>query len=496
MDLVLVESIVILCAFLTLIRPFVKSFQDIEGTHFLSFFGFLLLVFIFVVYGFRPELIPLSIFVFFLFLTDIPGIMRIWRHLKYDDYGEASLLLRSVAFVLLLVLSFVAVRYAPFSEQKPDIRGFFTGREFSITSDIEVFVREATPTAPLVLVAPSVVGSAEGLTSLFATLHNRGFTVVTFSQESVDFFPSFSGMLKDRKRQGNLLKIGSALLLGEHWNVANQLGKELVKKREEALKLVFSWVYQEYGLRQGGFEIPFFCVAYDISAEAIENLLDKEEIGEPPQQSSSQFPSEKVEVLPKGISQGATALGLPSEKNPRLSFLRALVLVEKTTFTSYAFESLDNHENNSLKAFLRFFSGLKRANQEQKNFTIPVLFAVSDRITSERIRHSRYFFVEKSFSQSLYPRFLVAVEGAGIFDYSDIAQFYPLLELFFRGTGKRVITMGYYPETLGNLIGNFFVNFLVPPLKGDMQKVPIYSKTLVESNWGWKQSEKEVVGIP
>ncbi|MEJ5188667.1 MAG: hypothetical protein WHT84_05610, partial [Breznakiellaceae bacterium] len=97
MDLILVESIVILCAFLTLIRPFVKSFQDIEGTHFLSFFGSLLLVLIFVVYGFRPELVPLSIFVFFLFFTDIPGIIRIWRHLKYDDYGEGSIVLRGLA---------------------------------------------------------------------------------------------------------------------------------------------------------------------------------------------------------------------------------------------------------------------------------------------------------------------------------------------------------------------------------------------------------------
>jgi hypothetical protein len=497
MDLILVESIVILCAFLTLIRPFVKSFQDIEGTHFLSFFGSLLLVLIFVVYGFRPELVPLSIFVFFLFFTDIPGIIRIWRHLKYDDYGEGSIVLRGLALLVLVGVSFIAIRYAPFSEQKSDFASLFTKKQLPTTSDINLFVKEAIPTAPVVLVAPPVVGSAESLSSLLTILCERGFTVVTFRQESVDLFPFLSGSLKDRRRQGNLLQIGSALLLGEHWSVANQLGKELVKKREAALKAVFPWVYQQYVLRQEGLEVPFFCIAYDVSAEAIENLFLRGEIG-----VSRTGPlmggSEKVELPHEEKNQSEVAVVLPSEEKGKTSFLRALVLVEKTTFTSYVFENLDDQESNNKwqNVFKSFSFGVKKERQEQKELPIPVLFAVSDRITSEKVRHSRYFFVEENMAQNSYPRLLVAVEGAGVFDYSDIVQFYPLLELFFQGTGKRVITAGYYPETLGNLIGNFFVNFLVPPWIEGIQKVPVYGKTFVETNRWWKQPGKELIGIP
>jgi len=85
----------------------------------------------------------------------------------------------------------------------------------------------------------------------------------------------------------------------------------------------------------------------------------------------------------------------------------------------------------------------------------PLMVLVSDRIKKTEERDHRYASLVRVVHQSEAPALLVALTGAGPFDYSDVTVQYPIYSALLGGIGNRVRSPAYYVESTVALINNF-----------------------------------------
>lgn len=418
-DLVLLVWLLIVLVGLELVRPFVKSIRDITGIILFPILALVLLLLVLYIYGFRPELVPLGVFIFIIVLFRIPKLISLLQRLREDEDRTPSLVLFFIGFLFLSVTGAVAIVFSPSKEflsgkdtaplaAAKDNYETFVLKDSSVGT--EYFIRSykvsAEKTRGTILVIPPVSGSVEVVDSICTPLFAKGLSIVTLSQNGLDL-PAYDVLHKpvapSIKRTAEYLL---SFIAGLRYKTPNEYGRSIEDERLRAIERVIS---------QGEYELPLYIIGY-------------------------------------GAGGAAALRYLAQHKDNPVS---ALINIEGPLFYSLEFNERDR-EASGVKGFFatllpRSFSHIGTVPLIEK----PLMVLVSDRIKKTEERDYRYATLVRVVHQAEAPAVLVALTGAGPFDYSDVTVQYPIYSALMSGIGNRVRSSDYYVESTAALINNF-----------------------------------------
>lgn len=453
-DLVLLELLIGGILFLSLIRPFVKSFRGVDGLALLPAVSVILALALFPAYGFRPEALPLALFALIRFVLGLPYLSAVLRRMRSDDYGERSILPSAAGILLLALACAIAVRYAPAVEtvsSYPFASFELPDEDRGVVLHLRAYggTEEGTAIAvqlPTVLLLPPLSGSVAVVDSVCVALATAGFQVLTYSREELDV-PAFR---TDGRRVypsiGKLFRHWAAFSAGTHFKAANEWGR--LDEDERLADLSFLVRYLE---ARGEGLSGVLLVGYGTAASAAVRY---------------------AEVAPSSV------LGV--------------VAVEGTLLSSLVFETL---RTGGGEAGLR--GQLKRAAEALRPLgvvgvgkvpspAVPVLFILSDRIKKIEERDGRYSAVLRVLRSARLPTLLVALDGAGPFDYSDMAVEYPLYSALVPGIASvPSAERSRYVADAAALIRNFAAIVATP---AGPAAEPLRSPAHMEAGGAWKSA--------
>ena len=103
-ELIFPEALIALFLILPLIRPLVKNLWAIDGLTWLPFLALGITIGLFPAYGFRPECVPLLIYVIVFNICNIPAVLALLSHLQNDDFRERSPVIIFLSIALLVLV--------------------------------------------------------------------------------------------------------------------------------------------------------------------------------------------------------------------------------------------------------------------------------------------------------------------------------------------------------------------------------------------------------
>jgi hypothetical protein len=112
-DLFLGEMLVIVLLIPVLLRPFFRSLQRIAGIPVLPLLAFLSCFAIIAGSGFRLSFLPVFIFVFFVFISGLPQLVRMIRGLPTDWYSPVSIVWDCILLIALVLTLKVSWQVRP-----------------------------------------------------------------------------------------------------------------------------------------------------------------------------------------------------------------------------------------------------------------------------------------------------------------------------------------------------------------------------------------------
>lgn len=409
-DLVLLELLIGGILFLSLIRPFVKAFRGVDGLALLPAVSAVLALALFPAYGFRPEALPLALFAVIRFFLGLPYLSAVLRRMRADDYGERPFLPSAVGILLLAGVCAFAVRYAPAVEtgsRYPFASYAVTDEERGMVLHLRTYsgeeaeaadAAEAAPTAPnpTVLLLPPLSGSVAVVDRVCEALATAGFPVRTYSREGLDV-PAFrTDGGRAYPSAGRLFRHGAAFLAGTRYRAANEWGRRDEEERLADLSFLVRHL-EERGEGRGGLLI----VGYGTAASAAVRYAE----GAP-----------------------ASVLGVVAVEGHLLSSL--LSEPPRTVGAEAGLRGRLNRAADALRPLRMVGVG------GVPSPSVPVLFILSDRIKEIEERDGRYSAVLRVLRSARFPTLLAALDGAGPFDYSDMAAEYPLYSALVPGLGS------------------------------------------------------------
>ncbi|HPC71256.1 MAG TPA: hypothetical protein PLB48_05585, partial [Treponema sp.] len=271
-DLVLLVWLLIVLVGLELVRPFVKSIRDITGIILFPILALVLLLLVLYIYGFRPELVPLGVFIFIIVLFRIPKLISLLQRLREDEDRTPSLVLFFIGFLFLSVTGAVAIVFSPSKEflsgkdtaplaAAKDNYETFVLKDSSVGT--EYFIRSykvsAEKTRGTILVIPPVSGSVEVVDSICTPLFAKGFSIVTLSQNGLDL-PAYDVLHKpvapSIKRTAEYLL---SFIAGLRYKTPNEYGRSIEDERLRAIERVIS---------QGVYDLPLYIIGYGAGGAA------------------------------------------------------------------------------------------------------------------------------------------------------------------------------------------------------------------------------------
>jgi dienelactone hydrolase len=429
-ELGILVVLITLFLFLALIRPFIKGLWAVTGLSWLPLLTLGMTAAIFPAYGFRPECIPLLVYVIIVNIIHIPLIISFLGRLQNDEFLERGVIFTLFAVLFLFLVSGTALYFLP--DQDTALSGevrVITVRDQS--RDAELFIRvyrsgEDNPEVrPVMLVIPPAMGSVTMVDRICGALSEGGFRVITYSRRGLDSPAAGEdqGYPLSLGGQFRLLRITA---LGEKVKTANALGRDLEAERVRDIGFLLSYIRQNAGGLLGDPEC-IFLAGYGAGGDALLSLSDSRNFAE-------SFPV-------KGIIAAESRL------------LSAL-------------EGEAEREPEDLGGFALVWAGIKNwfANFRIKKITrigslprpkIPVLFLVSDRVRAPRYRDTRYAAVLGAFHRAERFAVLAAAPGAGPLDYSDSPGKYPVYGLLFPGNTRRAGRNADFAERTASLMIDF-----------------------------------------
>jgi dienelactone hydrolase len=447
--------LIALFLFLALIRPLVKGLWDISGLSWLPLLALGMIVAIFPAYGFRPECIPLLLYVIIVNIIHIPVIVSFLGRLRNDDFLERGVVFTFFAVLFLVFTSGIALYFLPY--QDTELNGgaqVVTARDRS--RDAELFIRvypsrdETAAARPVMLVIPPAVGSVTMVDRVCGALSERGFKVLTYSRRGLDSPAvgednrSYSLSIGEKFR---LLRITA---LGAKIKRVNDLGRVLEAERVQDIRFLLSYIGQDAGFRTRILGDPdsIFIAGYGAGGDALLSLSD-----------SRNF----------------------AAANPRL---KGIIAVESRLLSVLEGEPERGPPPEGLGGFALAWTRVKDwfARFRVKKITrtgslprpkIPVLFLVSDRIRAPRYRDTRYAPLLRTFHGAERLAILAAAPGAGPLDYSDSPGKYPVYKLFWPGNAKDAEKNVDPADRAASLITNFAVMAL-----GEVRAAPLRQSRL------------------
>lgn len=413
-DLVLLVLLIIVLVALELLRPFFKSIQDVSGFIFFPLFSLILISVSYYVYGFRPELIPLSLVIFFITLFRVPTVFSLMQGLRYDEDRSPSLIGIIFGILFLSLAGCIAICFSPqegnVSKPISDASAYETLVLKGQDENTEYFVRKYVPagneTKGTILLVPPINGSVKVVDTICAALESRGFSVFTFSQPGIDI-PAYDVL--NKAVFPSIQNTGAYLLsfiAGLQVKAAHQYGTNFEKARMEAVSFLINHIE----------------------------------------------PSGKLYVVGYGAG-GAAAIRYAAE-HPE-SNIAGVVNVEGPLYSLLEFSDTDGSATG-VSAFLN--NVMPRSDVHIGTVPVvqkPLLVLVSDKIKVTNKRDSRYATLVRTVHMAQAPAVIAALTGAGPFDYSDVSVQYPVYSALMSGIGNRVRSSEYYIDATAALISNF-----------------------------------------
>jgi pimeloyl-ACP methyl ester carboxylesterase len=441
-DLVLLLWLLIGLVGLELVRPFFKSIRDVTGIILFPLLVFVLLLVGQYVYGFRPELVPFEVFVFFLALFRIPKLVSLLQRLRIDEDKQPSIIACIIGIVLLAVTGYIGIRFSPTQD-------YFASRnngdyETSVVknagADEEYFIRtyrkSSENTRGTILMIPPVSGSVEVVDSICSLLYSKGFSVITFSQPGLDV-PAYD--LRNKPIVPSISNITSyvvSFIAGLQYKTPNQYARALEAKRMQAI---------EYLVTHLEYVRPLYLVAYGAG--------------------------------------GAAAITYAAQHDANA--VAGVINIEGPLYSALDFEAGDT--GTGLQGFIHsIIPQSKKYIRAIPELTRPLLVLVSDSVKDPEQRDNRYASLVRVIHQAKAPALLVALTGAGPFDYSDVTMQYPIYSAMLAGKGNRVRSVGYYVESTAALIYNFICSLerltTAPEDSASCSLLPVSGDVYVEYN--------------
>jgi hypothetical protein len=459
-ELIILESLVCFFLFLPLIRPFIKNLWAMDGLVWLPVLALGITIALFPAYGFRPECIPLLVYAIILNIINIPQALSLISHMQNDDFRERSGGLTAVLIISLALVVAIGIYFIPREETGLLTEGVSSVVVYDNGRNNKYFLRIYGPVSPetgetapgtrspvgarpdqarpVLFLVPPITGSVLMVDRLCASLRDGGFTVVSYSRLDFDF-PAVDQEGKFfRPPPVNMLDLFRSYTRGRLSEAANNIGRSLETERGEDIRFLLALIWQNRG-------IPGY-------AETAENKTDWNC------------------VFAAGYGAGGSALLSLAAEN---TGLRGIVSIESPLLSAFKGEERlpDPEPPRDANWFRSLWAGISGWAADigthkitgigmVPNPEIPVCLIVSDQIQSVKYQDGRYAALIRVFRTTTAPVVLAAVSGAGILDYSDVPEKYPIYSVLLSGqNGEAWTRTGYIPGTAA-LIINFAASVL------------------------------------
>jgi hypothetical protein len=440
-DLRILETVIAGLLAIYIVRPFVRKFRDVDGLFAMPAISFLLAVAAVPAFGFRPELLPLSLFAFFAFLSSLPRLADVARRLRTDDYGESSPAAATALLLTLCVFFAFAFVFTPREgrETRPDAEGASfavvdEGRGVRLVLTVEGVRSGAFPEpGPAVVFSPPVLGSAGIFGGFREALVSRGFTVVTCVRPGLDA-PALDeeGRLRLPTR-AFLFDALAALAFGDELAFAAEAGSRLEQERLEDLRFAVAYVRSRA-----------------LDGDARFGAVD----------------AARLSVAGYGAGGAAAAL-FAAEADP--AEVRSVAAMEAPIHSYFTFGTAEDEIPRT--GLARYFRGVERAfrirtaqgsvrgERPAAAPRVPVLVLAADWIGDARLRERRYGTLIGLFGSSPGPSAIASAAGAGPLDYSDIPLDYPVYAFFARGADRFIPFGTSFSSQAADLVAGFAESF-------------------------------------
>jgi dienelactone hydrolase len=399
-ELVILEFLAGFFLLLPLLRPLVRNWRPLDGLPCLPPLALLILIGIFPAYGFRPECLPLLIYAAARNIRNLSGLRAVLSRSGASGPRGGG---RAGAYLSLLILAAslgAALIFVPRSETR-----LTETLTLQAGAQGELFVRvypppEGEAAAPVLLVAPPVLGSVPAVDLLCGALAGAGFRVFAWSRRGFDV-PSVNPAGKKRfpplKQQ---FAVYRAALAGHAYAGANLAARALEEGRRRDAETLLGYLAGEFP------DAPVFALGFGAGGAALLALS-----GDP-----ERFPA----------LRGIIAVESP----PRSALLaEAYVPPEPREGASWLRSVWEGFRNALRSLRPRRITGMEALPQ----LRLPVCLILSGRVRDPAYRDTRYAALIRGFHAAGAPSVLLSLRGAGILDYSDIPGKYPLACLPFRG---------------------------------------------------------------
>ncbi|MDR1352947.1 MAG: hypothetical protein LBK05_06660 [Treponema sp.] len=443
-ELIIPESLAFLFLFLPLVRPFVKKLWPMDGLVWLPVLALGIAAALFPAYGFRPECIPLLFCAIILNIINIPQVLSLAGRMKNDDFRERNWGLTVFLIAFLVLAAAAGIYFLPGEETALTGEGVSSVVVYDEERDNKYFLRvygqtgPKSGTVPALLVIPPITGSILMADRLCASLRDGGFTVVSYSRLDFDF-PSVDQDGKSRNPPlADILNLFRSYTGGRFSEAANNTGRSQETERQADIRFLLGLIRQNQGIPGYG--------------EAPGNRTDW------------------GRVFAAGYGAGGSALLSLADQD---TALRGIIVIESQLLSAYkGDEQLSAPEfSRDANWFRSLWAGISgwAANLRSRKITgigtvpnpkIPVCFIVSDQVQNAKHQNGRYAALIQVFRTAAAPVILAAASGAGVLDYSDVPEKYPIYSTLFPGRGKKAWPRaGCIPGTAA-LITNFAVSVL------------------------------------
>jgi hypothetical protein len=397
-------------------------------------------------------------------IINIPQVLSLIGRMQNDDFRERNLGLTAFLTGFLILVTAVGICFLPGEKTALSGEGVSSLVVYDEERNNKYFLRvygqagansgetAASPDTfspppgtrpepalrPALLVVPPITGSILMVDRLCASLRDGGFTVISYSRLDFDFPAVDEDGKLWRPPLTNMLDLFRSYTGGRFSEAANNTGRFLETERREDIRFLLDLIRQNRG-------IPGY-------AEPPGNRTDWER------------------VFAAGYGAGGSALLSLTGKN---TALRGIIAIESQLLSAYrGSEGLPAPEPpQNANWFQSLWVGISAWAADAGSHKItgigavpnpeaPLCFIVSDQVQNAKHQNGRYGALIRVFRTTTAPVILAAVSGAGVLDYSDAPEKYPIYSVLFSGQGRKAWSRaGSVPGTAA-LIINFAASVL------------------------------------
>jgi hypothetical protein len=471
-EIIFPELVIALLFFTLIIRPFSKGLRPQAGLVWLPPIGLALSIALFPAYGFRPECIPLLIFAVVMNIHNRAALTLYISRSYHELFPEQNIPALLVSTLSLACVTGIGLWFSPAMDTALINNGIRNVRVQDSERNTELFARvyeheERTQTYPIILVVPPELGSVRSVDRLCAELRQAGFTVISYSRPGFDL-PSLVDNGKTRwPAVGDVAALLQASIAGTSFEGANKYGRHLEEERQRDVEVLLAALDSRLMPRVAG-NVPVVLAGYNAGGSALVQLA-----------SSPAF----INAYPQ---------------------VKGVIAVESRFWSVYEAQpdegqSRDNIAENELELpeFINKLAGLLPKQMLPTGTlplpTLPTLFLVSDQVTAQKQREGVYGPVLRALHSS--NALLVAVEGAGLLDYTDYIVKYPLYSFFFSGRSPAVWRNEEFLTGTASVMANFAAQVLAEP-GTPHRKTALTNTSYLATGGGWNLSNPQYILFP